>query len=576
MEKYFKVRVPRVFFIFFIFLLGSWQGLSAQGDSYDVLLKNAYIYDGTGNPWFKADIGIKGEKIQRIGDLENASAPMEINLSGFYVSPGFIDIHSHAYGPIAMKGGIISDNVKRRQAPNLISQGITTIVGNHDGRSIDKPFDQQLTELREKGIGVNTALLVGHNTIRSKVLGDDYEKLATSSQIKEMRGLVRKAMEEGAFGMSAGLEYFPGRWSNTGELIALVEEITPFGGVYISHQRSEAKTPMLWLPSDNTETPPTLLDAVEETIEIGRETGATVVASHLKARGSNFWGGSTAAISLIQEARDRGVSVYADQYPYNTSGSDGNTRLLPRWIFDFERFGLNEGESPNYNLPMNQVLENPELRKKLYKDIRHSLAYRGGAERIIVFEHPDSSYIGRSIFELAQLNDINPEEMVVELQRSGFPDRPGGARLRSFSMHQNDLDAIAKTDWTATTTDGMITLPEDGQDIHSRYYGTFPRKIYKYAIMDETISVAHAIRSSTSLPAQIMGIENRGLIQEGYYADLVIFDINTIQDLSTFFEPHQHSAGIEHVFVNGKQAFSNGKLTGNLAGAALTPQNSKK
>lgn len=572
----FKEIVLKVFFIFFIIFFAGWQNLRAQGDSFDVLLKNAYIYDGTGNPWFKADIGIKGEIIQRIGDLENASAPKEIDLSGLYVSPGFIDIHSHAYGPIAREGGIASDDVRRRQAPNLISQGITTIVGNHDGRSVDEPFDQQLAGLMEKGIGVNTALMVGHNTIRGKVLGDDYEKLATASQIKEMRGLVRKAMEEGAFGMSAGLEYFPGRWSNTEELVALVEEITPFGGVYISHQRSEAKTPMLWLPSDKTQSPPTLLDAVEETIEIGRRTGATVVASHLKARGSNFWGGSIAAISLIQQARDQGVSVYADQYPYNTSGSDGNTRLLPRWVFDFERFGLKESESPNYNLPLDQVLEDSELKKELYKDIQHSLAYRGGAERIVVFEHPDSSYIGKSIQELAQLNNISSEEMVIELQRNGFPDRPGGARLRSFSMHQNDLNAIAKTDWTATTTDGMITLPEDGQDIHARYYGTFPRKIYKYAIIDETISVAHAIRSSTSLPAQIMGIENRGLIEEGYYADLVVFDMNTIQDLSTFFKPHQHSSGIEYVFVNGQQALVNGKLTGSLFGKTLTPQNSKK
>ncbi|MBD3617222.1 MAG: amidohydrolase family protein [Gracilimonas sp.] len=575
MPNYFKEKVLKILFIFFIVFLASWQGLKAQNDSFDVLLKNGYIYDGSGNPWFKADIGIKGERIQRIGDLEKASALEVIDLSGLYVSPGFIDIHSHAYGPIAMKGGIASDDVRRRQAPNLISQGITTIVGNHDGRSVDEPFDQQLAELKEKGIGVNTALMVGHNTIRSKVMGDEYEKPATISQIKEMQGLVRKAMEEGAFGMSAGLEYFPGRWSNTDELIALVEEITPFGGVYISHQRSEAKTPMLWLPSDNTPTPPTLLDAVEETIEIGRQTGATVVASHLKARGSNFWGGSIAAVSLIQQARDQGVSVYADQYPYNTSGSDGNTRLLPRWVFDFERFGLEESGSPNYNLPLNKVLEAPELRTALYEDIRHSLAYRGGAERIVVFEHPDSTYIGKSIKELAGLNEIAPEDMVIELQRRGFQDRPGGARLRSFSMHQNDLDAIAKTDWTATTTDGMITLPEDGQDIHARYYGTFPRKIHKYALMDETISVAHAIRSSTSLPAQIMGIENRGLIEEGYYADLVVFDMNTIQDLSTFFEPHQHSAGIEFVFINGKQALANGKLTRNLFGKTITPKNSQ-
>lgn len=563
-----KVLVLLTFFI-------AWGGLAlAQNNSYDVLLKNGRIFDGAGNPWFKADIAIKDGKIDRIGDLENASASEVIDLTGLYISPGFIDIHSHAYGPIALKDGIASEDVRRRRAPNLISQGITTIIGNHDGRSVDEPFDQQLEKLESIGIGVNTGLLVGHNTIRRKALGDDYQRLATEVEIENMRSQVRKAMEEGAFGMSAGLEYVPGRWSNTEEVVALVGEIAPYKGVYISHQRSEAKTPMLWLPSDENPDPPTLLDAVEETIEIGERTGATVVASHLKSRGSNYWGGSGAAISLIEQARKRGVPIYADQYPYNTSGSDGSTVLIPRWAFDFEKFGLERGEEPNYNLTVNKALENSELKKALYKDITHSMKYRGGAERIMVFEYPDSSYIGKNIAELAQMHDISNVEMVLKLQQDGFKNRRGGARLRSFSMHQNDLDAIAQTDWTATTTDGMITLPEDGPDIHTRYYGTFTRKIHKFALTDGTISVADAIRSSSSLPAQIMGINNRGLIEEGYYADIVVFDMNTIQDRATFFEPHQHSTGIKHVFINGEQAYAEGEFTNTLSGKALTPKNS--
>ena len=569
-----EVVIRLISFLILILFFGepTW---AQKADQYDVILQNARIFDGTGNPWYNADIAIKGERIEKIGNLEEAQANEVLDLSGLYIAPGFIDIHSHAYGPIAMEGGIASDDIRRRRAPNLITQGITTIIGNHDGRSVDKPFHQQLQELSNKGIGVNTGLLIGHNTIRRKALGEDYQRLATDSEVDNMREQVRKGMNEGAFGISAGLEYVPGRWSNTEEVIAIVQEIVPFGGVYISHQRSEAKTPMLWLPSDNEPDPPTLLDAVEETIEIGKKTGATVVASHLKARGANYWGGSAAAISLIERARNDGVQIYADQYPYNTSGSDGNTRLIPWWAFDFERFELERNESPNYNLPLNKVLEDPELSKALYRDITHSMLYRGGAERIVVFEHPESEYIGKSIAQLAEEEGLSNENMVIKLQRNGFSDRPGGARLRSFSMNQDDLDAIADTDWTATTTDGMITLPEDGNDIHARYYGTFTRKIHKYALTDGTISVAHAIRSSTSLPAQIMGITNRGLIEEGKYADLVIFDMDTIQDRSTFFEPHQHSKGIEYVFINGKKALSAGKLTGQLLGKPLTPKNSR-
>lgn len=549
--------------------------LASFGQGYDIILTNGRVFDGSGNPWFYADVAISDDKIVAIGDLSSASADEIIDITGLYISPGFIDIHSHALDPASEGRGLDSEDRRRRIAPNLISQGITTVIVNQDGRSSTEPIRDQIGTLEANGIGVNAGLMVGHNSIRFKVLGEDNERYSTVGEIQELKSIVREAIIGGAFGLSAGLEYEPGRWSNTEEVIALVEEIEPFGGVYISHQRSEAKTPMRWLPSDESPTPPTLLDAVEETIRIGEETGATVVASHLKSRGANYWGGSRAAISLIEQARNRGVSVYADQYPYNTSGSDGNTRLLPNWVFDFDRFGIESTQPWNYKLPLEEALKDPQLTTALYADISHSLAYRGGPERIVVFEFPDSSYIGKNISELAMENGISPQDMVIELQRRGFENRRGGARLRSFSMHEDDLNAIAATQWTATTTDGSITLPEDGNNIHARFYGTFPRKIFKYALTNNTISVAHAIRSSTSLPAQIMNIQNRGLIREEYYADIVVFDLDEIQDQSTFFEPHQHSSGIEYVFVNGVSALSQGKLQSTLSGRVLTPANSR-
>lgn len=543
---------------------------------YDYILTDARIYDGSGNPWYKADVGITDGVIQHIGKLDAETGKEVIALNGLYLSPGFIDIHSHSYGPLAINDGLASEDQRRREAPNLVSQGITTVFANQDGRSPDQPIKEQLNNLSAKGIGVNAGLMIGHNYVRAKALGDDYQRLSTAAEIQQMQERVTQAMQEGAFGLSSGLEYVPGRWSNTNEVVALVQMIAPYGGVYIAHQRSEAKTPMLWLPSDNTELPPpTLLDAIEETIEIGERTGATVVASHLKSRGANYWGGSKAAISLIQQARDRGVSIYADQYPYNTSGSDGNTRLIPYWALNAEELGL-ESEGPDdYTQPLIFVLQDSALRKQLYTDIKHSLAYRGGGERIIVFEYPDSTYIGKSIAHLADQHGITIPEMVVKFQMEGFKNRAGGARLRSFSMHEDDLNAIAKTDWTATSTDGMITLPEDGPNIHARYYGTFPRKIYKYAITNQTISIAHAIRSSTSLPAQIMGLKKRGLVQEGYYADLVVFDKDQIRDRSTFFEPHQHSSGIHFVFVNGVPVMKNQEHTHALAGKVLKANTSE-
>ena len=564
--------MKRLLLLLFLTVLAAGNSLSQD---YDYILLNGRIFDGSGNPWFYADIAILDGKIVEIGDLEGAKAISVIDASGLYIAPGFIDIHSHAMDPASAGRGLDSEDRRRREAPNLISQGITTVIVNQDGRSADEPIKDQIALLERNGIGVNAGLMIGHNSIRLKALGDDYQRFATPDEIEKMKSAVHKAMEEGAFGMSAGLEYVPGRWSNTEEVVSLVSQIAPYDGTYISHQRSEAKTPMLWLPSDEEPFPPTLLDAVEETIEIGERTGATVVASHLKSRGANYWGGSESAIKLIEQARNRGVSVYADQYPYNTSGSDGSTVLIPRWAFSFQSFGLERTDPPNFKLPIEEALKDPELATGLYADISHSLAYRGGPERIVVFEFPDSTYIGKNIAELAKEHGLSPEDMVLELQRRGFETMRGGARLRSFSMHEDDLNNIAATDWTATTTDGMITLPEDGNNIHARFYGTFPRKIHKYAIENGTISVAHAIRSSTSLPAQIMGIQNRGLIREGYMADIVVFNLEEIQDQSTFFNPHQHSTGIEYVFVNGIPALSGTKLTGTLSGKVITPSNSR-
>src|SRR5687768_95681 len=309
---------------------GAQRPTPAPSDRYDLLITGGRVYDGTGNPWFYADIGIRGERIAAIGKLRGATATRTIDATGRVVVPGFIDLHSHADDGSSPLGGFRDADPKRRAAPNLVMQGITTVVVNHDGCS-PWPISEQRARIAKNGIGPYTFLLVGHGTVRRQVMGTDVRRPATAAEIARMRTLVRQAMLEGASGLSAGLEYEPGRWSETHEVVELAREIVPFEGVYISHERAEGQDPMWYWPSQDSAGPPTLLDAVRETIEIGERTGAKVVASHIKAKGANYWGSSGAAIQLIESARARGVEVWADQYTYNTSGTDGSTVLIPTW-----------------------------------------------------------------------------------------------------------------------------------------------------------------------------------------------------------------------------------------------------
>jgi len=279
---------------------------------FDLLIRSGRVMDGTGNPWFPADLGIQNGRIAAIGQLKNAQAARVIDAAGKYVVPGFIDIHSHADDGSGPRGGFRDPDPIRRSAPNLVSQGITTVVVNQDGRS-PWPVSEQRALLEKTGIGTNAMLLVGHGTVRRRVMGDDVQRPARPDEIARMRALVREQLQQGAVGLSAGLEYEPGRWSTTDEVVELARELTAFNGIYISHERSEGSDPLWYVPSQDGPNAVTLLDAVRETIEIGEKTGARVVASHLKAKGEHYWGSRAAAVTLIQRARDRGVDVWADQ-----------------------------------------------------------------------------------------------------------------------------------------------------------------------------------------------------------------------------------------------------------------------
>jgi N-acyl-D-amino-acid deacylase len=538
---------------------------SATSQSYDLLIKNGRVFDGTGNPWFPADIGVRDGRIVAVGALTTATAARVIDAAGKYVSPGFIDIHSHADDGSSPRGGFRDDNAQIRAAPNLVSQGITTVVVNQDGRS-PWPIAEQRALIQKQKIGLNTMLLVGHGSVRSRVMGSDTKRPATADEIAKMRAMVRQGLEDGAVGLSAGLEYEPGRWSTTDEVTELAKELPAFGGVYISHERSEGSDPLWYVPSQDGPGPPTLLDAVRETIEIGEKSGARVVASHIKAKGANYWGSSAAAIGLIERARGRGVDVWADQYPYPTSGTDGSTVLIPAWS---TRPTDGASASGSRAEMLRKTLANPQLSKTVRSDIAHEIARRGGADNVVIFDYTDKSLYGKSLAEIARLWRVDPVEAAIQIQMEGLPNRAGGARMRGFSMAESDMEAYAKQPWVATSTDAGIALPSDGPSTHARFYGSFPRKIRHYAIERGAISIESAIRSSTSLPAQIMRLTDRGMIRPGMAADLVVFDMNTIRDKATFFEPHQYSEGIDFVFVNGVAVVDSSKLTWALPGRVL-------
>jgi N-acyl-D-amino-acid deacylase len=546
-----------------------------SSQTWDVLITGGRVLDGTGNPWFRADIGIVDGRIAAVGNLSGARATRTVDATGRFVAPGFIDIHSHADDTGNSNRTLRSEDARRRAAPNLVTQGITTVVVNQDGRSL-WPIAEQRATMERLGIGPNAILLIGHGEVRGRAMGNDVRRPSTAAEQERMRELVRQGLAEGAWGISSGLEYAPGRWSETDELVAIVSEIVPSGGIYISHERSEGSDPMWYWPSQDGPGAPTLLDAVRETIEIGERTGATVVASHIKAKGAHYWGSGHAAIQLIESARARGVHVYADQYPYDTSGTDGNTVLIPDWAFRGTGRGGRGGgggrggpDRPSMADGIRAILADSALARDLRGDIAHEIRRRGGPAKVVIFDYPDSSFIGKSLADIAALRQLDPVETALALQFEGYPNRQGGARMRGFSMSQLDIEAYAAMPWVATSTDGGIALPEDGAGTHARFYGTFPRKIRHYALDRGVLSLEDAVRSATSLPAQILGLRDRGIIRQGAAADLVVFDVNRIRDTATFFEPHQYAEGIDFVLINGQFAVDGGRATGSLSGTVL-------
>ena len=399
-------------------------------------------------------------------------------------------------------------------------------------------------------------------------MGDDHKRPASPDEISSMQKLLHSALQDGAFGMSAGLEYVPGRWSTAREMESLARTVADFDGVCIVHERSSGSRPMWFFPSRDSADQPSMLDNIRELIAISAATDVTMVATHIKARGTDFWGESAQINDLIRKARAESLPVFADQYPYNTSGSDGRIVLIPDWVFRSGRDADNDDEPDNFANQLRRVLNDADRATQIRKDIDWEITRRGGAENILILEHPDRKIVGKSLSEFAAASSISPVDAAIELQMKGDAASRGGARLRAFSMDEKDVEAFAATAWTATSSDAGIALPNDGP-VHPRFYGTFPRKIRHYAIDRGLMSIEEAVRVSTSLPGEILRLKNRGRIKVGHAADLVVFDPSTIRDRADAFHPHRFAEGINCVIVNGTVAVEDGRWLGTLPGEVL-------
>ncbi|MCK4703253.1 D-aminoacylase [Candidatus Bathyarchaeota archaeon] len=538
---------------------------------YDLVVRDGKVFTGAGNPWFKADVGVKEGRIVEVGKILG-DAKEVIDARGLAVSPGFIDLHDHSDYTIMVN----------READSKVHMGVSTTVFascgsgaaplnekmrddirrfspflEETGVKVDwSTMEEYLSRLEEGGLSINVAPIVGFGTVRRYVMGMEM-RAPTPAELDAMKKEIAKAMEVGCRGITTGLRYDPQSYAETEEVIELTRVVAEYGGFYTSHIRDEG---------DRGDP----LGAVEEIIRIGRETGVPVNISHFKVLSKRFWDLCPRLIEMVEEARAEGVQVTADQYPYKASGT-GLGAWIPKWA--------NEGG----NEELVKRLNDPDTTERIKEGLAEAMEDRSGPEAALISSYPlDESLVGMNIAEVAARRGVDPLDCAVDLLRDHLESvvegrAKGGFSLVNFNQKEENVELIMRQPWVAVGTDGRVHSPEGILNRlipapHPRFYGTFPRVLGRYAREKSVLHLADAVRKMTSLPASTLGLSDRGLLVPGMCADITVFDPETVIDRSDYTPAEAtklYPEGIEHLVVNGAVTLRDGEHTGARAGLIL-------
>ena len=513
----------------YLFLLLLCPFALAAQDNYDIIIRNGKIIDGTGNSWYYGEIAIKDGKIIAIQKNITGNATQSIDARGLIVAPGFIDVHAH----------IESSIFERPTADNYIYDGVTTVITGNCGGSANN-LQHFFFQVDSMGVSINVASLVGHNTVRELAMGES-NRLASAAEQEKMEQLVKQAMKDGAVGLSTGLIYLPGMYSNTEEVVGLAKAAAAYNGVYASHIRNEENK---------------VVDAINEAINIGKAANIPVEISHFKVSGRSNWGRSKETLALVEQARKDGYDVTIDQYPYTASSTNLGVRL-PDWALSGGTDSLKAriNDPVQHKLIVSGMLE--QLKKYNYKNYSYA---------VVAYHAADTSLNGKSITDINILkgrksNAAKEAETILDLMLAG------GAQMIYHGMDEADVRYIMKYPYNMVGADAGVATGKGMP--HPRGYGSNARILGRYVREEKIISLEEAIRRMTSLPAQKFQFKDRGILKEGMAADIVVFDETEVIDLSTYEKPHQFSKGFSYVLVNGKLVIAHAKHTGIKSGKVL-------
>ena len=509
-SKLSRQNKPMKKILLFLALIIMTQSVNAQ--TADFIIRNGKLIDGKGNQWQYKDVAIQGNQIVAVGNLKNWQAKREIDAKGLIIAPGFIDVHGH------LEGG----ETRNPLASNFLYDGVTTVITGNCGGSADN-LKTYFDKLDSIGMSINIASLIGHNNIRKQVMGTA-NRHATEAELQQMEKITTQAMKDGAVGMSTGLIYIPGTYAPTEEVVRLAKVVAANGGVYASHIRNEENQ---------------VVAAVNEAIHVGRAANIPVEISHFKISGQNNWGRSKETIPLVINARKEGIDVTIDQYPYTASSTQLSV-LLPNWV-------LSDGQDSIF-----ARLKNPVIRKKVTSEILGILKKRGIKHftyAVVANYKSDSTYNGKDIEAINILRGnknkaLDEAETIIQMMENG------GAQMIYHGMNETDVTAIMQYPFNMFASDAGIAMKGYGKP-HPRAYGTNSRVLGRYVRELGVLNLEEAIRRMTSLPASKFNIDKRGVIQEGYFADIVVFDADEVSDRSTFEDAHQYAKGFKYIWVNG-------------------------